>query len=481
MGRSNAHSEAMGIASAANQSLNNRISLLGDAGGALSSVIVIGLAALILATPVVLRSHTVRAPTLRAALEMMLTLFALAAAWFLRAQFMSSRRLRDLQLLAAALVLGLVNFAVAALPAALDLHEGAYFAAAQLWGKLFVGAMFAAAAFMPVDWLVARRRHLIAAIVGLSLAGLAIAGLGGLSGGTRGAANSLAITSGRPLLVTLVAAATALLLYAAAGLGQRQRTEGDRVAGLLAIAMILLAGASFASPLGGALAPGRLGANEAFLTLAFTLILAAAVVRERQVHARSSRATALAERRRVARDLHDGIAQDLAFIAAHGPRFAEALGDDHPVVIAARRALAVSRSTISELSDPAGATIHESLQAVAQELGERFGISIAVNAQLACDLPAHEREHVTRIAREAIANAARHGGARNVIVSLRQLGTGISLRVVDDGRGIAGADLVPAPEGFGLRSMRERAAALGGQLNVRQPRRGGTELEVVLP
>jgi len=481
MGRSNVESEAIGNASVASQSLNNRISLLGGAGGGLSSGIVIGLAALALATPVVLRSNSVKAPTLRAALEMMLTLFALAAAWLLRAQFTSSRRLRDLQLLAAALVLGLINLAVGALPAALNLHGGAYFGGGQLWGTLFTAAMFAAAAFMPAEWLVAPRRHPVAIIVGLSLAGLGVAGVGGLTAGMHGAADGLAITSARPLLVALVVAGTALLLYAAAGFGQRQRAEDDHVAGLLAIAMILLAAGSFASLLGGELAPGRLGASEAVLTLAFTLILAAAVVRERQVHVRISRATALAERRRVARDLHDGIAQDLAFIAAHGPRFADELGDDHPVVVAARRALALSRSTISELSDPDGATVQESLQAVAQELGERFGVSIAVNAKLDRDLSAHEREHVTRITREAIANAARHGGARNVMVSLRQLGAGVSLRVVDDGCGIAGSGLAPAPEGFGLRSMRERAAAVGGQLNVRQPRQGGTELEVVLP
>jgi signal transduction histidine kinase len=159
----------------------------------------------------------------------------------------------------------------------------------------------------------------------------------------------------------------------------------------------------------------------------------------------------------------------------------EELGDDHPVVIAARRALEISRSTISELSDPDGATAHESLEAVAQELAERFEITVAVSARLDRELESYERDNVTRIVREAIANAARHGGASNVIVSLRHTGTSLALRVVDDGRGIRGHDLVPAPEGFGLRSMRERAAALGGHLNVHQPRRGGTELEVVLP
>jgi signal transduction histidine kinase len=328
---------------------------------------------------------------------------------------------------------------------------------------------------------VARRRHPLALVAGLSVAGLLVAGLGGLAAGTHGRPGSLTLTNGRPVLVGLVVTTTALLVYAAVGFVQRQRAEGDRVTGVVALAMILLAGASFANLLAGELAPGRIGAGEALRTLAFGLILAAAVIRERQVHARISKATALAERRRVARDLHDGIAQDLAFIAAHGPRFVEELGDDHPVVIAARRALAISRSTISELSDTGSATAHEALEAVAQELSTRFDISVAVNAELAGDLEPNERENLTRIAREAIANAARHGGARNVVVSLRQTRTGVALRVVDDGCGIAGPDLVPAPEGFGLRSMRERAAALGGELNVRQPRLGGTELEVVLP
>ena len=447
----------------------------------LSGLTLLGLGGFVLVASVALRSASVSAPTLRAALEMMMTLFAFAGAWLLRTNFTSSRRLRDLQLLGAVLALGLINLAVAAWPSAFDLHAGVYFAAAQLWGRLFIAAMFVAAAFFPADGLVARRRQPLWMIGGLSLAGLAIALLGGLMGDGPGRMGGLAITSGHPVFAVLVVTATALLIYAAVGFVQRHRNAGDATAGLMALALALLAGSSFENLLAGSFAPGRIGAGEVLRTLSFGLILAAAVIRERQVHARISKATALAERRRVARDLHDGIAQDLAFIAAHGPRFVEELGEDHPLVIATRRALAVSRSTISELSDPGGTTAHESLEAVARELGERFNISVAVNAQLVRDLEPHEREHVTRIAREAIANAARHGGARNVIVSLRQTDIGVALRVVDDGTGIVGADLLPAPEGFGLRSMRERAAALGGQLNVRQPPMGGTELEVVLP
>ena len=480
MGRCGSESAASGDARACDRPLINRIGASGavSAGGGLPMVL---LAAVALATPVVLQRLTVSAPTLRAAIEMMMTLFALAAAWLLRAQFGSSRRLRDLMLVAGTLALGLIELGAAALPAALDLRDGTYFAAAGLCGLLPVAAMFALAAFGSPDWLVGRRRHPLAITAGLSAASLAIAGLGGLLGGTNAQTQSLAASVGHPRLLALVVAVTGLLLYTGAGFARRQIVETDRVAGLIAMATVLIAGAGFSTVASGSVSPGQIGMSECLRALACALILAAAVVAERQIHARMSKATALAERRRVARDLHDGIAQDLAFIAAHGPRFAEELGDEHPIVIAARRALAISRSTISELSNPDGATAHEALDAIARELGERFGIAVAVNAQLDRDLEALQREHVTRIAREAIANAARHGGAKHVIISLRPAETGIALRVVDDGCGIAGADHAPAPEGFGLRSMRERAAALGGQLHVRQPRQGGTELEVVLP
>jgi signal transduction histidine kinase len=194
-----------------------------------------------------------------------------------------------------------------------------------------------------------------------------------------------------------------------------------------------------------------------------------------------AKSAALAERRRVARDLHDGLAQDLAVIAAHGASMAHKIGEDHPVVVAARRALAISRGTISELTDPEGATTHESLEAIAHELHDRFAVKIAVDAQLEVDLEPRAREHVSRIAREAIANAARHGGAQNVVVSLRQAESGVALRVVDDGCGIGHGYGDSDHDGFGLRSMSERAAALGGYLRVAPADRGGTELEVVLP
>jgi signal transduction histidine kinase len=108
-------------------------------------------------------------------------------------------------------------------------------------------------------------------------------------------------------------------------------------------------------------------------------------------------------------------------------------------------------------------------------------VAIAVHSQIDGHVPSGVREHLSRIAREAIANAARHGQARNVLVSLRRADGGVALRVVDDGCGIPVSGDGATPEGFGLRSMRERAGAIGGHLTVRQIPQGGTELEVVLP
>jgi two-component system sensor histidine kinase UhpB len=136
---------------------------------------------------------------------------------------------------------------------------------------------------------------------------------------------------------------------------------------------------------------------------------------------------------------------------------------------------------ISELSDCENTSSHDALEALAFELGNRFGIVIGIDSPGEAELAPHQRDDVLRIVREAIANAVRHGGARSISVALRRSPEGVVVRIRDDGRGIAQATPGAYREGFGLRSMRERASALGGYLTVRERTRGGTELEVVMP
>ena len=160
---------------------------------------------------------------------------------------------------------------------------------------------------------------------------------------------------------------------------------------------------------------------------------------------------------------------------------AEELGGEHPLAVAATRALAVSRHTIRELSDMSSTPPREALEAVAHELRGRFGIGIAVHVELDAEVAPEARDHVARITRESIADAARHGGAQNVVVSLKRTSVGVALRVCDDGCRALGTSGVRPREGFGLGSTRDRAAALGASLNVRQRQAGGTEVEVVFP
>ena len=83
-----------------------------------------------------------------------------------------------------------------------------------------------------------------------------------------------------------------------------------------------------------------------------------------------------------------------------------------------------------------------------------------------------------RLVADAIENAVAHAGARTVVVSARRAADALTLQVSDDGRGLPGED---APEGAGLRTMRERAQACGGSLTVRAGEAGGVEVLVRLP
>jgi signal transduction histidine kinase len=440
------------------------------------TLVVAGSAALVF--PLVLPPAASTAPTLRASVETMLTLFALGAAWLLRAQLMESRSVRDLLLLSASLALGLLTLCVGALPHALGLPSSGYLVAAGLWGQLSVAGMFLAAAAARRKSMVSRHARPVGAAALLGLAALGTAGLGGLLFTALGVESRTRAAMPGPEIL-LVLAATVLLVYAAGMFARRNIHEADRIPALLAVAAVLLAGAALSHL--AVLPANRIGPGEALRVFAFALILAAAAMMERRVGGRLARTAAVAERCRVARDLHDGIAQDLAFIAAHGSEIAQHMGAEHPVVVAAERAMAISRNTISDLSDPAGATTAEALDAVAAELRDRFDLTIAVNAQVDDHLGSGVREHLSRITREAIANAARHGRARNVLVSLWRAEAGMTLRVIDDGSSIPVDDHGAAPEGFGLRSIRERAIELGGSVNVRPKPEGGTELEVVVP
>lgn len=431
------------------------------------------------------------APALRPAIETMITSLALASAWLLQAQFVRTRRARDLMLFCAMLMMATVELVAYCVPAAFNLSAGTYFGVVALWGPLLAASAFVGAGLAPPDRLIRGGRRPVAVAAAVSLGLIGIAQLPGvLLGEVIVAAPDHPLPGvhealRHPLALVLAIASGALFAYAAYALCRTARHEatstGTRQSGITLLAGAAILGAAarlYYLPLPW-VSPNWVSPREGMRLLAFALVFAAAIRQELAIRAGIARAAAVAERRRVAQDLHDGLAQDLALIAAHGPLMADHLGDEHPVTVAARRALAVSRGTISDLSDPAAATTREGLEAIATDLRARFEIGIAVDGGLDAEPAPYVREDLWRIAREAIANAARHGDAREVIVSLRRTPEGITLRVADDGRGIGFRE--NAGDGFGLGHMRERAAAMGGRLSIRQSGRRGTELEVTIP
>ena len=427
------------------------------------------------------------APTLRATAETAITLCALTATWLLRAQFAHSRKLCDLLLFAGLLPLALLHLFSYALPAVLNLRAGSSFAAAVLCGNVFVAATCAAAALAPAGRVLPSGGHPRAIAAGLGVLAVGVAQLGGLLlhnqlvPAATHPVEGIGSASAHPLGVILILLAAGLFSAAAVAFSRRPQTERPRIITPLAGASVLLAATGLYSLALPALPPDWVAPGLGLRLCAWALVLVAVVGRELEFRAGLRLAAVTAERRRVAGNLHDGLVQDLAFIVAHSKLLATHLGAEHPLIVAVGRALSVSRAAITELSDSSASTVREALEIVAHELSHRFEINVELDGDLAAELPRDTREDLVRIVREAIVNAARHGDAEHVSVSLRRTGEGVVLLVRDDGCGVAHAASDGCRGGFGLRSMRERATEVGGHLILSEPANGGTELEVLLP
>lgn len=186
------------------------------------------------------------------------------------------------------------------------------------------------------------------------------------------------------------------------------------------------------------------------------------------------------ERRRIARELHDGLAHELAFIASKtrgdvvpGP----ASPDVRALAGAADRALDEARRAITVLSVSRQQSLHDAIAQTAEDLGARLGVAVDLELAEEFDVPGDVTENLLRIVREAVTNAVTHGSPGRVRVTLESA-NGMRLLIEDDGCGFDPyRDM--APEAFGLQSMRERAELLGATFNLDSAPRRGTRVEVV--
>ncbi|MGY1804974.1 sensor histidine kinase [Blastococcus sp. SYSU D00922] len=201
------------------------------------------------------------------------------------------------------------------------------------------------------------------------------------------------------------------------------------------------------------------------------------------------------ERRRLRHDLHDGVGPELAGMALQLERLAGKLSDDPDLAALAgrlrdqmRRTVAAVRRAVDDLRPPALDELglvealreHVAAYRLPVPAGGPAGQEDARVTVTAGDLPdlrAAVEVAAYRIATEAVANAVRHAGASSCTVSLGLSGDDLLVEIADDGRGVA-ADAVP---GVGSTSMRERAAELGGSLDVTSAPGSGTTVRARLP
>lgn len=420
--------------------------------------------------------HTADA-SLRSAIETGITLSALVSAVLLLAHFRQTRLLRDLLLLAALSTASLTDFVFNALPA-YHYQTGIYGAGARMAVTVLISGTFLAVAFGCGQQRVSAGRRLLTLALAAAFGWVAFGELVDLIVGPVRAQGPM---GDYRLLGTAIALTAFMMLVASARGFVERRVRGDSEAGLLAAAALLIAGGQLSKLALPVVPPEWVTPADLLRIGAFGLLLAASVRLYRRSQSQMARDAITAERLRIARDLHDGLAQDLAFIAAHSERLALEYGSDHPLAVAATRALAISRGKIVDLEASGAPSTGAALREVASDLASRFNVQVTVEVDDADpDRTEGERHELVRIAREAIANAARHGGARHISVKLGSRRDGLMLRVSDDGCGLAkSAGGSTAGTGLGLRTMRARARHIGANLLTGSGQQGGTDVDVV--
>ena len=416
-------------------------------------------------------------PHWRSGLETVVTAAGLGAFAMLVPQFRRRRHIRELVLLTAILAAGATSFVFNTLPG-YGYELNVYGAGARAAVALLVAAAFVTIAVVPASARLAQGRRLTKLAVPAAIGWIELGELVDLvtgpvrAGGPAGAYHAVS--------VALAIIGFTSLMVAASKLYARHR-DGEPAAGLLAGAALLLGLAQLARPTIAVEPSAWLTTADLLRAGTWILLLASAAELLRVSQVERSHQAVMAERQRIARDLHDGLAQDLAFIAAHSGRFAREYGSDHPLTVAAQRALAASRGTIVDLEAGDAASTEAALRVVGAELARRFAITVTVrvDGNLPADYSEADRHELVRIAREAIANAARHGGARHVDVRLGSRGTRLLLRVSDDGCGVGKASPHTAGTGLGMRAMRDRARRLNADVSLGPGRPGETVLDVV--
>jgi signal transduction histidine kinase len=426
-------------------------------------------------------------PSIDAAIETAAAVVATLAAYLIGRRFGRTRELRDLVLVGALWVLVVTHMAFSTLPALSDSSDDPFFSWALIVTRLLGASIFAVAAFMPdVRFRRPRRTSLLligalgSALIVITLAVAAIDPPRVLDHSPT--ASDTAYVDGFDVVAAIQLATAALLGIATVGFTLLAMRKRDELIAWLAIGLTLSTFSRLNYALFPSLSPEWVFTGDV-LRFAFYVVILIGALRELGIHQRDfAQAAVLEERRRVARDLHDGLAQELAFLSRESHRLAESSDEKVAAHLAAAadRALSESRQAIAMLAFATDQPLDAMISHTARELTLRAGAELKLDLDPRAHLPTEARLALVRIVREAIWNGLRHGKATKIAVEL-SLEQNLTLRVRDNGVGFDPDRSQSWAAGFGLIGIEERARALGGAARFHSRPGEGTEVEVRLP
>ena len=198
-----------------------------------------------------------------------------------------------------------------------------------------------------------------------------------------------------------------------------------------------------------------------------------------QVEALSRDRGAAEERERIARDIHDTLAQTLAGLVLLSERAGRQARDGR--TDAAAEAIATIEQTAREAlaeSRPADDALAAAIERLAARFRAEVGLAIDVEVAAGVDLDREQQVVLLRCLQEALANVRKHARATLVVVTVAPHGEGIGMTVRDDG---VGFDPSAARTGFGLDGISDRATLAGGSVEVDSVPGRGSVLTILLP
>jgi signal transduction histidine kinase len=416
---------------------------------------------------------------LHVGLETAAALIGLLASYLLLGRFRRRRRLDDLALFVALSLFALSNLFFAALPAMiLDAGSTKFSTWVALSGRLLGTVALAAAAFAPPRHVRLPKRAtalpLLAPVAILAVTALFVGALvstfpSGVEAELTPEASGRPRLIGHPAVLVVQLVAAALFAAAAVGFTRRSGRSGDGFVRWLGIASVLGAFAQFNYFLYPSLYTEWVYVGDAFRLFFYAVVLLAALREISSYWEAASRSAALEAQRRMARELHDGVAQELALVGMNLKRLDQENEYVRRAIASAERGLTDARAAISTLRAPVDEPVDVVLARVAHEVAAREGTEVVLALAPGVETSSEVRDALTRILSETIANAARGGQADSVHIELEN-GRRLRLRVRDSGTGFDA----------GLRTLREYATAVGAEVRVKTAEGSGTEVEVVL-